>query len=65
MNAMTKAQRELTEYYGEDIVHLVIFWHEHDGMTWRRIARRVHDETGYRLSQATFASWASYERNGR
>lgn len=62
---MTEMQQNLTDYYDEDFVQLSVKWHEHDGMTWRQIAQKVRDETGYRLSQATFSSWASYERRNR
>jgi hypothetical protein len=61
----TEMQTNLSDFYNEDIMRMLAFWREHEGMSWRRIAIMIGDDTGYRVQPTTLARWMSYERTGR
>jgi transposase-like protein len=61
----TEMQINLSEYYDEDIMSRIVWWREHDNMSWREIHSKIYLDTGYRVASTTLARWMSYERNGR
>lgn len=61
----TEMQKELTEYFGEDIMQWLTRERELYGRTWRSLSDGIYNSTGYRVKHTTLARWMSYERNGR
>lgn len=61
----TALQKELSQFYKEDIMSQILWWREHDRMSWHQIHSKIYLDTGYMVASTTLARWMSYERNGR
>jgi hypothetical protein len=61
----TGMQKELSEFYNEDIMRWIDRHRTSYDMTWHEISSRITSDTGYRLSPHTYARWMAFERNGR
>lgn len=61
----TAMQKELSEFYGEDIMKWIDYHQAQYGWSWRTIAYKIAGDTGYMLAPTTYARWMAYERNGR
>lgn len=61
----TKLQQDLSDYYGEDIKGLLTYWVQHCNYSYRTIADRIRQETGYLIKPTTISRWYFYWRTGR
>lgn len=61
----TEMQIELSQFYEQDIMGWIEYHQSQYGWSWRTIATRIYESTGYRLAPTTYARWMAYELNGR